>query len=64
MGLMTADEVGRQLGLSRRAVHDLTCSGRLTCYRVGANAGAMRFKADDVEAYLSTCRSALESSSG
>jgi len=55
--LLTASDVGRQLGISRRAVYDLAYSGRLICYRVGANDGAMRFAPADVESYLASCRS-------
>ena len=55
--LLTASDVGRQLGISRRAVYDLAYSGRLICYRVGANDGAMRFAPADVETYLASCRS-------
>jgi excisionase family DNA binding protein len=51
--LINAAKVAALLGISPRAVYDLTYSGRLACYRIG---GAVRFDPADVEAFKQSCR--------
>ncbi|MCX8003676.1 MAG: helix-turn-helix domain-containing protein [Burkholderiaceae bacterium] len=51
--MLTAADVARQLGLSRRKVYDLAHSGALPAYRFD---GAVRFDPADVAAYIQRCR--------
>ena len=55
--MLKAPAVAAMLGLSARAVYDLADRGILTCYRLGAGRGAVRFAPEDVEAYRTACRS-------
>lgn len=55
MTMLTAAEVGVQLGISARTVYDLHASGAIPGYRFGR---AVRFEQPDVDAYRKSCRSA------
>ena len=37
-------------------VNSLAAQGRISSYRIGLGRGALRFKEEDVQAYLETCR--------
>jgi excisionase family DNA binding protein len=56
--MLKAAAVAQQLGISQRAVYDLAAGGRLACYRLGPDGGAVRFDQADVDTYKASCRSA------
>jgi excisionase family DNA binding protein len=49
---MTAREVARILGLNRATIYKLAAAGELGHLRIG---GAVRFRREDVEAFLLRC---------
>ncbi len=49
-------QVAERLGISQALVYSLVSSGKIGCYRIGLGRGAIRFREEDVEAYLQTCR--------
>lgn len=55
--LLTADEVALRLRASRPSVYRWAREGRLPSFRVGAGAGALRFDADELAAWLEQRRS-------
>lgn len=55
MGMLKASEVAERMSVSRRTVYDLAAQGRLPVYRFGRT---MRFKEDEVEAYIDARRTA------
>lgn len=54
--LLRPKQVAEMLGISRSLVYQLVEQGKLGCYRIGLGRGAIRFRLDDVEAYLAGCR--------
>jgi excisionase family DNA binding protein len=52
--MLTATDVARQLGVSRRHVYALAERGELQAYRFG---DAVRFAPEDLAAYIERCRS-------
>lgn len=57
MSWMSVSQVAEELGLGRSAIYALVASKELTCYRVGPNRGRLRFKPEDVLAYIEGGRS-------
>ncbi len=54
--LLTVSDVAQWLSVSPSLVYQLVDAGKLIVYRVGNGRGAIRFRPDDVEAYLASCR--------
>lgn len=54
--LLTARELAAQLGLSAATILDWFEAGRLPGYRLGRVGGPVRFDADEIAAWLRTCR--------
>lgn len=54
--LLTASEVASYLRVSRRWVHEWTKNGILPFCRVGKGKGVLRFRREDVQAYLNSTR--------
>jgi excisionase family DNA binding protein len=52
--LLSVDDVGEFLGISRSGVYRLVRSGDMPCYRVGER---LRFRQDEINAYLDRSRS-------
>jgi excisionase family DNA binding protein len=55
--LLKAKQAGARIGLSARTVYALAKAGKLACYRVGGKDSAVRFAPEDLDAYLTSCRS-------
>lgn len=53
---LTIDQVCELLCVSKSTVYALTDSGRLPCYPLGLNGGAIRISIDDLNAYLQAVR--------
>lgn len=54
--MLRAKEVAEKLGISLSLVYQLVEEHKLGCYRVGPRRGAIRFKDEDIEVYLDSCR--------
>jgi excisionase family DNA binding protein len=54
--LLTVDEVAQVLRCSRSTVYSLVSSAKIAGLRIGSHAGGIRITADDLQAYLGTCR--------
>lgn len=54
---LSVNDAAKDLGLGRSAVYALVASKELACYRVGPNRGRLRFKPEDIEAYIQAGRS-------
>ena len=54
--MLRVKQVAEKLGISPALVYELVAKGLLSCYRIGIGRGAIRFKDEDVQAYLETCR--------
>jgi excisionase family DNA binding protein len=54
--LLTVAEVAQWLSVSSSLVYQLVESGKLPIYRIGNGRGAIRFRPEDIEAYLDGCR--------
>ena len=50
--LLTTQDVRTRLNCSREVVYRLVESGRLRCTDIGANRKRLRFRPDDVEAFI------------
>lgn len=55
--MLTVRDVARKLNLSRSSIYELINRGRLTCHRVGCGRGVIRISEDDLQTYLTSCRS-------
>lgn len=55
-GLMNYSEAAKYLGLSVVSVRVLVRHGKVTLYRIGPNGGTPRFKAEDLDKYVESCR--------
>ncbi|MCA9034543.1 MAG: helix-turn-helix domain-containing protein [Planctomycetaceae bacterium] len=55
--LLTVAEVAEWLSVSNSLVYQIVDSGKLPVYRIGNGRGAIRFRPDDIEDYLASCRS-------
>ena len=53
MKLLTVRETAEALSVSPSLVYRLVSEGALRCFRIGR--GALRFRQEDVEEYLSQC---------
>lgn len=53
---LTVNGAAERLGVGRSAIYQLVSSGKLACYRMVSNAGKMKFKASDLDAYAEGCR--------
>lgn len=51
--LLGASETAERLGMSERSLRRAVAEGRITHYRLGR---LIRFRPEDVEAYLASCR--------
>jgi excisionase family DNA binding protein len=49
-------QAAERLGLSRSIVYQLAASGKLAHYKIGPNGGRIRFRPEDIAAYLEGCR--------
>ena len=56
MKLMKVNEVAQALSVSNSLVYQLIAAGKLPCHRIGTGRGAIRVNRDDLEAFLSECR--------
>ncbi len=54
--MLRVKQVAEKLGISVALVYELIAKGKLACYRIGLGRGAIRFKDEDVQAYLDGCR--------
>lgn len=54
--MLRVKQVAERLGISCALVYELTAQGKLPCYRIGIGRGAIRFKDEDVEKYLRSCK--------
>lgn len=54
--MLRVKQVAETLGISSALVYELVSKGLLSCYRIGLGRGAIRFKDEDVQRYLETCR--------
>ncbi len=55
--LLTVADVAEWLSISSSLVYQLVEAGKLPVHRIGNGRGAIRFQAEDIDAYLSECRS-------
>jgi len=55
--LLTVADVADWLSVSASLVYQLVESGKLPVYRIGNGRGAIRFRPEDVDSYLNSCRS-------
>ena len=51
--LLTVSDIADLLAISQSLVYRLVADGELRCYRIGR--GALRFRQEDVETYLTAC---------
>lgn len=51
--MMTVADVAKHLNVSARFVYKLSETGKIVCYKIGS---AKRFRQEDVEAFLESCR--------
>jgi excisionase family DNA binding protein len=56
MNWLSVNEVATELRLGRSAIYTLVSSGQLACYRIGPSRGRLRFKPEDIEAYIEAGR--------
>lgn len=56
MKWLSVNETAKELGLGRSAIYALVASGQLACYRIGPSEGRIRFKPEDIEAYVESKR--------
>ena len=54
--LLKPTDVARRLGVSRSWVYDAAATCRIPCVRLGGHDGPLRFRPDDVEAWLDAAR--------
>ena len=54
--LLNVADVAELLRVSASLVYQLVESGKLVVYRIGNGRGAIRFRPQDIETYLSSCR--------
>jgi excisionase family DNA binding protein len=54
--LLTVAEVGDWLKVSPSLIYQLVESGKIVVYRIGNGRGAIRFRPEDIEDYLDSCR--------
>ncbi len=54
--LLTVSDVAQWLSVSRSLVYQLVESGKLPVYRIGNGRGAVRFRPEDIDEYISSCR--------
>ncbi len=54
--MLTVEDVADLLNISKSLVYDLADKGRISSYRPGNGRGCLRFKPEDVQAYLEGCR--------
>lgn len=54
--MLNSAEVAGMLGVTMETVYKLCKRGRIAHYRFGPDGGAIRFKPEDVEAYIVSCR--------
>ena len=59
--MYTVNQIADMLQISRQCVYALIDSGKLICHRFGNGRGTLRISKDDLEDYLSRCRSAVNS---
>ncbi len=55
--LLTVSEVSDWLSVSPSLIYQLVERGELAVYRIGTGRGSIRFRREDVDAYLADCRS-------
>jgi excisionase family DNA binding protein len=53
---LSAKDAAQKLGLSRSVVYQLVASEKIDHYKVGPNGGRIRFRVEDLEAYIAKCR--------
>ena len=54
--LLTVDEVAEILRCSRSTVYSLISSAKIVGLRIGSHSGGIRVSAEDLQAYLDSCR--------
>jgi excisionase family DNA binding protein len=54
--LLTVEEVAQVLRCSRSTVYSLISSAKIVGLRIGSHSGGIRICAEDLQAYLDTCR--------
>lgn len=54
--LLTVAQVADWLSVSASLVYQIVESGKLPVYRIGNGRGAIRFRPEDVETYVDSCR--------
>ena len=54
--LLTVPEVAEWLRISTSLVYQLADAGKLPVHRIGNGRGTIRFRPEDIEAYLDACR--------
>ncbi len=54
--LLKPAEVALRLGVSRSWLYEAAKAGRIPCFRLGDQGGPVRFRADDLEAWLGRAR--------
>lgn len=55
--LLTVKDVAERLNVSVSTVYEILQSGLLPCVKVGLRGGAIRVSEDDLNAYITACRS-------
>jgi excisionase family DNA binding protein len=56
MKLWTVAETADALSVSTSLIYQLVEAGKIPCHRIGRGRGAIRFRAEDIAAYLQACR--------
>jgi excisionase family DNA binding protein len=57
LDMLTVGEVAQVLRVSSACVYALVAQGKIACHRIGHRGRSIRIQREDLEAYLSTCRS-------
>ncbi len=60
--MLTVKQVAEQLQMSPTSGYDLIARGRLVALRLGPRNGAIRIRSEDLESYLTSCRSGMTES--
>jgi excisionase family DNA binding protein len=66
-GLFTSHEAARYLSVSLRWLQSATAAGRVRCVRLtrpGASRGPVRYRKDDLDAYVAQCQSSQRGAGG
>lgn len=54
--LLTVADAAKRLNISTSLVYQLVESGKIAVHRVGTGRGTIRFRVEDIDSYIDSCR--------